>query len=328
MLIEAGADVNKADNFSTPLVISACYGHVEVVEALLAAGADVNKADNNGLTPSLRTMNKGSNVACMNAVIQAGANLNCDLLIATTRCHPDRLQLLLQNGVDVNMQDYQGRTALMAAAGSGDYESITVLLEAGANVNCRDDTGETALSVAAMDVNRHINEYLQRMTIEKGPTNVDGDQVGPMKDHDRKISCLECIKTLLKAGADVNMKNDTDITALMSAAAAGLPECVDVLLEAGPHVNTKDNGYLTAFIYGAMASISKTVISLLKAGADVNITDKRNKTALIYATDGGYHDCVQALLDAGADVNVTDHQGEENSNGSDGEWRRQDHKTH
>ena len=45
-LIEAGADVNKADNGGwTPLYRAAQNGHEAVVKALIEAGADVNKAD-------------------------------------------------------------------------------------------------------------------------------------------------------------------------------------------------------------------------------------------------------------------------------------------
>ena len=51
-LLDAGADVNKADKFgSTPLYAAAGYGHTAVVTALLDAGTDVNKADDEGITP-------------------------------------------------------------------------------------------------------------------------------------------------------------------------------------------------------------------------------------------------------------------------------------
>ena len=52
MLIEAGADVNKAMNDgATPLFMAAQWGHEAVVRALIEASADVNKATDDGKTP-------------------------------------------------------------------------------------------------------------------------------------------------------------------------------------------------------------------------------------------------------------------------------------
>ena len=50
-LVEAGAEVNKADNDgATPLWIAAHQGHEAVVRGLVEAGAEVNKADNDDRT--------------------------------------------------------------------------------------------------------------------------------------------------------------------------------------------------------------------------------------------------------------------------------------
>jgi ankyrin repeat protein len=52
LLIEAGADINKADDDGvTPLYIAAELGQEAIVRALIEAGADVNKATDNGWTP-------------------------------------------------------------------------------------------------------------------------------------------------------------------------------------------------------------------------------------------------------------------------------------
>ena len=52
MMIELGADVNKAKNNGvTSLFSPAQFGHEAVVRALLQAGADVNKVEDSGATP-------------------------------------------------------------------------------------------------------------------------------------------------------------------------------------------------------------------------------------------------------------------------------------
>ena len=73
-LIQAGADVNKADDTGgTPLVVGAQNGHQAVVRALIQAGADVNKAGDNGWTPLLIAAQNGHQVV-VRALIDLGAN--------------------------------------------------------------------------------------------------------------------------------------------------------------------------------------------------------------------------------------------------------------
>ena len=61
----------------------------------------------------------------------------------------DILNILLQNGADVNAKDHDGRTALMLAASSpDDVSSVTLLLSHGADPALKDKDGRTALDYA------------------------------------------------------------------------------------------------------------------------------------------------------------------------------------
>ena len=92
-LIEAGADINKADDDGwTPLYVASENGHTAVVRALIKTGANVNKAVNDGSTP---------------------------LYIAAEQGHEAVVRSLIEAGVDVNNTDYSGSPPLFIAAQNG-----------------------------------------------------------------------------------------------------------------------------------------------------------------------------------------------------------------
>lgn len=59
------------------------------------------------------------------------------------------LQMFLQHGLDVNIQDFGGRTLLSFACKFGDSSFVAFLLEQGADPSIPQDSGETPFMVAA-----------------------------------------------------------------------------------------------------------------------------------------------------------------------------------
>ena len=57
------------------------------------------------------------------------------------------IQLLLKNGVDVNVRDWDDLTALIPAASSGHLEICKLLVKEGIDINAKDKDGITALMV-------------------------------------------------------------------------------------------------------------------------------------------------------------------------------------
>ncbi|MBQ7068413.1 MAG: ankyrin repeat domain-containing protein, partial [Synergistaceae bacterium] len=51
----------------------------------------------------------------------------------------------INNGVDVNVKDFYGQTALMIAAQRGNAEAVNALIKAGADVNAKTESSTTAL---------------------------------------------------------------------------------------------------------------------------------------------------------------------------------------
>ncbi len=107
------------------------------------------------------------------------------------------LRMLLQYGLDVNIQDFGGRTLLSFACKFGNSSFAAFLLKQGANPSTAQDSGETPLMVAAA----------------RGQ--------------------LSCMKLLLEHSADPNYSSTDGRTALSEAIDNFQTEAVQFLLDNG-----------------------------------------------------------------------------------------------
>jgi ankyrin repeat protein len=110
----------------------------------------------------------------------------------------------------------------------------------------------------------------------------------------------EKVLDLIKAGADVNAKSNSGVTALMRAAYQGHTDTVKALIGAGADVDAKDNINATALMYAALNGHTDTVKALIEAKADVNAKNKNGYTALMLADKKGHTEIVDLLKSGGA----------------------------
>ena len=76
------------------------------------------------------------------------------LHIAASRNYKDLCIMLIQYGVDLNIKNNYGKTALMKAILKGNTEIVDLLLkEEGINVNLKDNIGNTALILGKLTNN-------------------------------------------------------------------------------------------------------------------------------------------------------------------------------
>lgn len=250
---------------------------------------------------------------------------------AVFRGEVEVVRVLVDMGVDVNVRDNKGRTALYELACNVfdiDYsfvrdvpvdlffgkkmsrvlETVKFLIEKGANVNFVDDRGRTALHEAAARGELEVVRVLVNMGVDVNVRDNDGNTAlhilssdRSLYDWRRQIRAIDTdsfdrrenrlIEWFLKNGVDVNARNNDGDTALHEAAFRGRPGVVKALLEKGMNI-------------------------------DINAQDKEGRTGLHgimighgaanMGTDpnrGVDPGLVKCFIERGADVNARDNKG-------------------
>nr|XP_060643917.1 kinase D-interacting substrate of 220 kDa isoform X6 [Anolis sagrei ordinatus] len=111
------------------------------------------------------------------------------------------------------------------------------------------------------------------------------------------------VSELLNCNVNMEHRDMGGWTALMWACYKGRTEVAEVLLERGANPNTTGLQYsVYPIIWAAGRGHSRIVQQLLQYGAKVNCSDKYGTTPLIWAARKGHLECVKFLLHMGADV--------------------------
>ncbi|XP_047308053.1 E3 ubiquitin-protein ligase XBAT32-like isoform X2 [Impatiens glandulifera] len=207
---------------------------------------------------------------------------NSPLHYSAAQGHHEIVSLLLESGVDINLRNYRGQTALMQACQHGHWEVVQILILFKANIHKADYlNGGTALHLAALNGHSRCIRLLLTDYIPSSPnvwdiltaTTIDDDSNNSEFD---KRALYEII----------NRAADGGITALHMAALNGHVETVQLFLDFGASVSQVTVG-------------DGTTIDLIGAGC----------TPLHYAACGGNAQCCQILISRGASLTA------ENANG-------------
>ena len=246
----------------------------------------------------------------------------------------DLVRQLLDNGIDINLRDSTGNTALMWASQEGHNEIVELLLIEGADVNNIDLDGDTALMLASQEGHTDIMKLLLNSGADPNIQDFDGDTLIMTLSF---YGYIENIELLLDSGANTTIRDINGDTALMLASKNGHTDIVellerhvdqDVLIDAVRENNIVrvkqllDRGVFRraahhgmqedeeALFFASEEGHLEIVRLLLDAGVDPNIQeDSAEKTALILASEEGYLEVVRLLLDRGADLNILDEHG-------------------
>ncbi|KAJ7193741.1 ankyrin repeat-containing domain protein [Mycena pura] len=220
---------------------------------------------------------------------------------ASLRGYLNVAQLLVQNGVDINMTtSTRYGTALQAACVDGHADVAQLLIEHGADVHIV--TGRYGTSLQAASANGHL--ALVQLLVERG---ADINTVAGRFGTSLQAACVEgnvaVAEFLLQDGADVNTIAGRYGTALHAACANGHEALVKRLLQNNAAVNSVGGNFGTALQAAAFRGYEALVILLTHNGADANLEGGAYGTPLQAASYGGHQAVVELLLENGADVN-------------------------
>ena len=113
-------------------------------------------------------------------------------------------------------------------------------------------------------------------------------------------------KDLIKAGADVNVRNQHGQTPLIVATFHENIPIMDLLIDKGADVNDRDVNSERA-LHCAVRKISRnTVEMLIHKGANVNARNKYAQTPLMLAVFSENIQIVELLIEQGSDINLND----------------------
>jgi ankyrin repeat protein len=157
LLIDQGADLEAKDaDGDTPLHWTAYYNRLANCRILVSAGADLNSLNNLEITP-LSAAIESANSAVARLLIHSGPGLNfadfeeLSTFRAVTAGFIELVEHRLATGeFDLLSRGPEGVTLLHMAARTDIDELLNLLLEKGVPINIQDDFGLTALHYAAL----------------------------------------------------------------------------------------------------------------------------------------------------------------------------------
>lgn len=149
----------------------------------------------------------------------------------------DIAKMLIQAGTEINTQNNFGRTALIHATYSGNLDLVNVLISYDADPNITDDDGNNPLFWA-----------------DYALTNLED-----------KEKHLKIIDALIKANIDLDHRDNLfEATALIWSAKRGNKEVTKKLIAAGANLNITDDENLTALDWSLKNNHSE-IVEMLKS---------------------------------------------------------------
>jgi ankyrin repeat protein len=278
-LLLQNADCRLKDRHEkTAVRIAVEFGYIEIVKLFCKAGVDMNGPEHESSKP----------------------NKNQPLfLCAVDNCHLEVVEVLIKYGMDPSVRNLDGTSGVhLAASHDFDLDMLTLLIEIGVDVNLQAQDKATALGMAC----RYDNLPGMQLLLSAGADVHVKDKDGNTPLHLALYgSYKEHLQTLLEHGADMYTRNEDGVSVLDSASYLDVV-CMYTLIQYGADLETRDGERKTAFLHAVKCRNYKVIRLLMNVGADLSVRDMDHNTAIHFAANDGDAGLIKELLDAGISV--------------------------
>lgn len=285
---------------------SVFYKKKNLLDYFLKANVDVNFCEPQQGFSALHLSAFNNCINCTEFLLRNGANVRLKnvnyspLHCAAFGNSPNTAKILLKSGAD------KTESVLITAVRANASECVQFFIENGFDVNVASENGLTALHVAA-DLG-YENCLLMILNSERADVNI---QTTERKDSALHLAAengfVNCVKHLIDKGANPNLKNSRQQTALHLASKTCI-ECVEILLKAGGDPNSHDSDNRTplhsAVCKSEMEFGLEITQCLISWRANINEKDKYGYTPLHIAALNELNDCVECLILNGGDISA------------------------
>ena len=236
-LLDRHADPNQSSADGTTALHWAVRNNDAIlVDRLLRAGAKPHPENRYGVTPIALACESGS-AAIVERLLKAGVSADATGPYGETALHTcaysgntAAARVLLAAGASVDPGDsWRGQTPLMWAAAKGHPETMQALIDKGANVDARST----------------IIKWERQRTDEPRDKWLPPGGWTPLLLAARE-SCVKCVDVLAAAGADVNIVDPEQHTALIVALINGHYDVAGRLIDHGADLDMQDQVGQTA----------------------------------------------------------------------------------
>ncbi|RBA10433.1 hypothetical protein FPRO05_05022 [Fusarium proliferatum] len=291
------ADVYQERSMS-PFVFAAYYGLTDTVAHLIGEGS-------------------------FNMYDRASAN-STPLYWACISGKKDTVELLVDNGAEINVRCHLGQAPLHISVESGENEITEFLISKGADVSVVDDYGRTALTIASMSGNTEVARQLIDSGADISHKTTNGFTPFSMASSRGHV---ELVKLLIQRGADINQVAANGYSPLFMAVCYDDSELIELLIDEGAELDEiQFEGQMFSLLDVAAG---KGFLNSVKALINKGVEPTRSKPLFFAASYGAYRgfssyfevkkapawleprrlryrQVLEVLLQSGANVNTSD----------------------
>ncbi|XP_071085594.1 serine/threonine-protein phosphatase 6 regulatory ankyrin repeat subunit A-like [Haliotis cracherodii] len=292
LLVSEGCSLDVQDNEGHNILHAACCSdNVKIVEDILSREiADIDGRSSDGQTAVMIAAGNGQKKVC-----DLLARKGCDLLVVDNMgdnilhagCASDHDNvnfvncILSRDVADIESRGENGLTPVMVAAVSGHRKVFDLLVRKGCNLSVTDDHRNNILHAGSSGANVKIVEYILSCDYLLGPNIVD-----------------------------IDSRNETGLTPVMTAALIGHKKVFDLLVSKHCNMSMVDDSG-TNILHCACFSDNAQIVEYILSHhiADINSRNKDGLTPVMIAAKNGHKNVFDLLVKKRCNLSSVDNSG-------------------